>query len=599
MPLIGLLQRSNASLFERYLSIAGVVDNTTTDNAAAINYAIASATSDGLRKGTFPAMKSRLRVDSTITMDRTLFEINGNGVELNWRFATSGHAFTFTSSGSQLYRRSPGILSNMKILRVDGSDLSMRDDSNTKSMDALYFDSAAEPGPGRGVVQNVVVDGFRYGANFGRNTYLVDLANCWFLRNVSAIVSLNKTAGNFVNQGEGMRVIGGLLWGYRIINIEGVYLHARCSLDYPSAGAPSADAGGKYQYIARVNSGAHLYLDSPHVEFRDTQRSADTAMIYLGADSVYDHRGGPMILSDSAYDGTDTLSNGPDGYHTYANLRAMVEIIGNAQALRIKDQSRLRTSLFKSRSMVWFADAVSVPPNVIDISGSDSPVSSGGVAGKSIAPIIGDQCQLNAALSAVLTSAKRVGLLRDPDFTITAQPYPDAWYIAGAGAGLLAGQTSRYAATNVSVSVSGNTLLLDKAAGAAAALRLYLAVPIERGRIIGIKFRVAKTGGDAGNTITVQLHKAIPIMQDAFYLPKFASTAQVGSTLTAMTFAGSGAEGPVTFDTNSFGATMDDGARTVQNDRGTHMLMYFDLAAVSAETTPFQLQVSRVSVTQG
>lgn len=584
--------------FQAYLTAAGFVDDTTTDNRAALQAAIDAGTAAGLHCLEIPPLKNRIRIDGTITFDRNKVEINLGGNEFNWRFATSGPAFDpFCGSHTATdFVRPSRIIYNGAILRRDASNVSMRDDSNARGMDALQFDDMDADGTGRGECQDLVVDGFRHAANIGPNCYLLRFVNCWMLRNVTSYFSNNVTAGNFSNEGEAIEIYGGLIWGYRGIDVQGIFVHLfGPSIDYVSPGAPTADIDGLYQYLFKVTHGGQLYGVAKHVEFRDFQRSSDEAICYVGADSVLDWQGGPLYLADAAYDGS-ALSNSARGYHQYANLRYLVKLIGNAQAVRINRLARQRTALLKSNGLIGMADGITVPPSVVDSSGSDQPMGSGTLAGKSIAPILGDAAQLNAAGSAVLGSAARFGLLRDPNFA--AGSIIDGWHFAGAGFGLAPGQTNRYTATNWLMTIGGNKLICTKAAGGASAMRLVLPVMIQRGRVVGVKFTIDKTGGAAGNVVQAKIHKVVAAPAGVLYQEVWTDLEQIGATKTLITFAGTGAEGPLTFDTNDFAGTLDTGGRVFQNDRGVIFLLYIDLGAIDASTTPCVFNVSRVTVSE-
>ena len=591
-----------STLFERRLEINGAVLDYSTDDFAAIQAAINDCTpaaAEGFEVCRMPPGVAGAMLSGELVFDRKKIQLDLNGKRWDWRPMTGSNKncispFCSSQADGQGIgdRAAMGGIVNGFVMRTLAGGNSAAADSLANNIVLINLDSAAEPGAGRMLYRDLQFEGAT-AFNCQRNAYITTFDHLTFSRCGLAIKSINRTLGNHSNQGERM-AMSWCVFGnnFEHMRIEGEFWHlSNCSLDHLSN-------GGDLQRIATIDQGAVLLLNQCHVEFRDTDgldktgaaTTAKRSMIYLGANSVLDWQSGSWYMANQKFDGT-AVGNGADGYPTYDNIEHFVEFTANALRCVINPAYRIRTSLFKSRALCRMGDGVTVAPYVIAAGGSDEPN-----GGKSIAPLLGRAAQLNAAGSAVLGAARRFGYLREPNFGDTALPLADEWWLSGASGGLLAGQTTRYAATNVAISVSGNTLRVAKSAGPASALRLNLAVPIPKNSAVGFEITLAKTGGAAGNTVQIQLHKAMPGPQAATYLPDYQSTGQIGSTQTVLTFAGAGSEGPVTINANGFAATLDTGERVMTNESGTHLWVLIDLGTVDASTTPFELQVTSATV---
>ena len=593
------------SLFEKRLQINGAVLDYATDDFAAIQTSLNECTpaaANGFAVCRMPPGVVGAMLSGELVFDRKKIQIDLNGTRWDWRPLTGSNknfVSPFCSSGSDGAgvgdRAAMGGIVNGFLLKTlsDGTSASVSSVANNLTI--LNLDSAAEPGSGRMLFRDLHFEGAP-AINAQRNAYICTFDHLTFSRTGKAIKSKNRTLGNHSNQGERMSMTSCLFGNnFEHFDIEGEFWHlVNCSLDHLSN-------GGDRQRIATLDSGGVLLLNQCHIEFRDTDgldstgaaTTAKEAMIYVGANSIFDWNQGVFYVAASSSSG-GALSDAADGQgQAFNNLKHFVEITGNALKVNVNPSYRNNTALFKSRKLMHMANAVTVPPSYVFAGGMDEPM-----GGKSIVPLLGRAAQLNAAGSAVLGTARRFGRLRNPDFDNTTLPMRDEWWICGGSGNLLTGQSDRYTATGVAMTISGNTLrtAVTGAGGSGSLRRVCLAVPIEKNATIGLEFTVAKTGGAAGNTITCEVHKAVQAPPDALYEPKYTSVGQIGSTLTLMTFAGTGSEGPLTFNINHFNATMDTGARVMQNEAGTHFLVIFFIGTVDGTTTPFEMQITSVSV---
>lgn len=603
---LGLPTSASIRAFEQQLSRAGVVANGVAKDGAALQDAILAASGASYKVLAMPP-GLEIQVDIPLVYDISRVCLDGGGGSLRFDLLTNSapstpvHGVTLTRSQAfNDMRSSWQPLRNIHLIRRDAQENAQRDDSYNQNICGILLAAAGEPGIARCSFPFVHLEGFRDAVYFGPNSYIITWLEPRIIRNYTGFASRSVTAGDFANQGESILVQGGLLSAnYEGWDVEQIYVHFKGTrMDYP--GAPTAaipDINNRRQRMGTTRKGAHVTIESPNFEFNDNSPlSNDTAMLYLADNGSQLHLQRGAVIAVAKTHAGAALSNGADGYLSYAQLRSLVECSNSPRSLIMEDCESRGLGLFKDRRLARLASG-NAPRNLrarfINIEDSND---AGGKGRTSHPPVFAD---------AAAAGGRNFGKLRRPTFDTGPATLEDFWYLCGSGGGTMSGQTNRYTATNGNIYVNGLTvaggaspvgapgeLALRKTAAGGTQCRARLLCTVDQFTKIGLMFGL-RASASASITASLFFCTVQWPVGSSYANPTTYNGKQIASSTTLVLTTG--VQTFNLFNLTAQNTAWDIGDRDVP-PWATHVCLELVTDAIDGSGTPFDLFVTNATV---